>query len=66
MYEAKSDFQEKINSASKDMLDALSFPNFIKFVQEDLGYPLEKHVYATADGYLNTCFRIPGMKNQTV
>lgn len=33
-----------------------------KFVTKKLGYPLEKHVYSTEDGYLNTVFRIPGKK----
>ena len=32
------------------------------FVTEKLGYPLEKHIYATEDGYLNTVYRIPGKK----
>jgi len=33
-----------------------------RFVTKKLGYPLEKHVYRTADGYLNVVYRIPGMK----
>jgi hypothetical protein len=27
-----------------------------------MGYPMEKYVYTTADGYINTVFRIPGPK----
>jgi hypothetical protein len=27
-----------------------------------MGYPMEKHVYYTEDGYINTIFRIPGPK----
>lgn len=34
-----------------------------RFVTDKLGYPLEKHVYATDDGYLNTVYRIPGKKD---
>ena len=33
-----------------------------RFVTEKMGYPLEKHIYATEDGYLNTVYRIPGKK----
>lgn len=33
-----------------------------RFVEDHLGYPLEKHVYTTEDGYINTVFRIPGKK----
>mgnify|MGYP000851191654 CR=1 FL=1 len=33
-----------------------------RFICETLGYPLEKHVYYTEDGYINTVFRIPGPK----
>lgn len=33
-----------------------------RFVTEKLGYPLEKHIYTTEDGYLNTVYRIPGMR----
>jgi hypothetical protein len=36
-------------------------PNFRRIV-EDMGYPLEKHIYCTADGCINTVFRIPGKK----
>ena len=31
-------------------------------MENHLGYPLEKHVYTTKDGYINTCHRIPGPK----
>ncbi len=27
-----------------------------------MGYPLEKHIYTTEDGYMNTVYRIPGTK----
>lgn len=36
-----------------------------RFIQEKLGYPLEKHVYSTKDGCINTVFRIPGKKGQS-
>ena len=36
-------------------------PTFRRMI-EDQGYPLEKHVYTTEDGYINTVFRIPGKK----
>jgi len=31
-------------------------------VTNELGYPFEKHVYMTEDGYINSVFRIPGPK----
>lgn len=37
-------------------------PTMRRFVCEKLGYPLEKHIYTTSDGYINTVFRIPGPK----
>lgn len=42
------------------MVDKTSKTTIRRFVQNTLGYPLEKHVYATDDGYLNTVYRIPG------
>jgi hypothetical protein len=39
----------------------LHMPNFRRIV-EGMGYPLEKHTYNTADGCINTVFRIPGKK----
>ena len=27
-----------------------------------MGYPYEKHIYTTEDGYINTVMRIPGVK----
>lgn len=38
----------------------MKIPTFEKYVEVDLGYPLEKHEYQTEDGYINTCYRIPG------
>ena len=38
-------------------------PTLRRFIQEELGYPLEKHVYMTEDGYINTVYRIPAPKN---
>lgn len=29
-----------------------------------MGYPLEKHVYTTSDGYINTLYRIPGKSKE--
>jgi hypothetical protein len=43
----------------------LQYPTLRRFISEEMGYPLEKHVYATKDGYLNTVFRIPGCKGET-
>lgn len=45
---------------------AIQYPNLMSWVKEELGYPVEKHIYTTKDGYLNTCFRIPGRKSTTV
>ena len=33
-----------------------------RWISEQMGYPMEKHVYYTEDGYINTLFRIPGPK----
>ena len=35
---------------------------FNGYVKDELGYPFEKHVYTTQDGYINSVFRIPGPK----
>ena len=45
-----------------DTAKSLETPTPKRFVTDKLGYPLEKHVYETSDGYLNTVFRIPGKK----
>ena len=57
---AKQNQQEitVINEASTASEDILS-P--IRFIQQ-LGYPVEKHIYLTDDGYINTVMRIPGEK----
>lgn len=31
-----------------------------RFIEEKLCYPMEKHVYTTEDGHINTIYRIPG------
>ena len=31
-----------------------------RFIEEKLCYPMEKHIYTTEDGYINTIYRIPG------
>ena len=65
---AKDTFEqlgEGIGKAGKDIKRSLENPTFRRFVQEQLGYPLEKHTYSTSDGYINTVFRIPGMKGET-
>ena len=46
----------------KTINEKLELPTLRKFVEKKLGYPLEKHVYYTKDGYINTVFRIPGPK----
>lgn len=50
-----------VQDALKVPIQAIKIPTFQEFVRE-LGYPLEKHVYKTKDGCLNTVFRIPGKK----
>ena len=37
-------------------------PTARKFIEDVLGYPFEMHKYTTQDGYINTCYRIPGPK----
>jgi hypothetical protein len=37
-------------------------PTLRRFIVENLGYPLEKHSYMTKDGYINSVYRIPGIK----
>jgi hypothetical protein len=37
-------------------------PTLRRFIVEKLGYPLEKHSYMTKDGYINSVYRIPGIK----
>lgn len=36
--------------------------SFSRYVKNYLGYPLEKHIYCTKDGYINAVQRIPGPK----
>lgn len=52
----------KLMAHKKAVDDSWEAPSFRKFVEKKLGYPLEKHVYYTKDGYINTVFRIPGPK----
>ena len=48
------------NTLKEKMADKTQKTTIRRFVQKTLGYPLEKHVYSTDDGYLNTVYRIPG------
>jgi len=36
------------------------------FVTTQCGYPLEKHVYYTEDGYINSIFRVPGRQGTKI
>jgi len=51
-----------LKKSSKAILGATSAYSFDKYVKHDLGYPFEKHMYMTKDGYINSVFRIPGPK----
>jgi len=48
------------------LVTSLKVPTLRRFITEQMGYPLEKHVYYTQDGYINTVYRIPGKSGQTV
>ena len=55
--------QAQVNSGNEMMTAANKIartPTLRRFIEEDLGYPCEKHVYVTQDGYINTLYRIPG------
>jgi pimeloyl-ACP methyl ester carboxylesterase len=54
-----SQIQEKVSSDLHSASKAFKYPDFRRFVEE-MGYALEKHIYETEDGYINTVFRIPG------
>ena len=42
--------------------DSMEYPSLKNWITKRLGYPYEKHIYKTADGYLNSVMRIPGRK----
>ena len=48
--------------AHQEAKRAVQTPTPRRLIEEKLGYPLEKHVYTTKDGYINTVYRIPGPK----
>lgn len=54
---ASGDIQEKVINPT---IVSLRGATLRKLVVDKLGYPLEKHVYRTKDGYINTLYRIPG------
>ena len=37
-------------------------PTLRRFIVDRMGYQLEKHQYMTKDGYINSVYRIPGIK----
>ena len=52
---------ENLKQGQKKLTHQLGTPTLNR-VLERWGYPLEKHKYHTADGYINTVYRIPGPK----
>ena len=55
---SRKDFSWAHDQAKK----AVQTPTPRRLIEEKLGYPLERHVYTTKDGYINTVYRIPGPK----
>jgi hypothetical protein len=57
---------EKVKDKIKDNIEQVKTdskkPTLRRFIVERLGYPLEKHQYMTKDGYINSVYRIPGIK----
>jgi len=53
---------EGITGVHKSLKDNLKFPTLRRFITEHMGYPLEKHIYTTKDGHINTVYRIPGKR----
>ena len=47
---------------TEELYESLKSSSLRRFIQEKLGYPLEKHFYTTKDGYINSVYRIPGVK----
>ena len=45
------------------MIEEFGTPTVRRLVCEKFGYPLEMHHYYTRDGFINTVFRIPGIKD---
>ena len=69
--EIKEVINEKINEnygyfqEKKQDLANKAYPTLRKMVQEQFGYPFEKHTYQTEDGYINSVYRIAGPKGTT-
>lgn len=53
---------EDIAKKKKGVKETIQYPSLRRFISEKLGYPLEKHIYTTKDGYINSVYRIPGLK----
>lgn len=62
LYEQADYAAEQISIAGQHTKQAVKVPTLRRFIQEQMGYPLEKHVYTTEDGYINSVYRIPGVK----
>ena len=50
----------KLKEFGMNIVEDINDPTVEWFVTQKLKYPLEKHIYTTTDGYINTVFRIPG------
>ena len=57
--QAKHEYLKEYMSKPSEYEETKSFSSFVK---KYLGYPLERHVYSTKDGYINVVHRIPGKK----
>ena len=64
--EAGVSTQEAIELGKKNAKEAIeestTVPTLRKLICDKMGYPLEKHIYITKDGYINSVYRIPGPK----
>ena len=54
--------KDDLKAEKQDSQGVFNTTTFRRFVTNKLGYPLEKHIYTTDDGYINTVYRIPGIK----
>ena len=58
----ESQLVKNLTELKDDPFKSLKFPSLRRLIYNDFGYPLEKYVYQTEDGYINSVYRIPGPK----
>ena len=53
---------QTVTKVENKIIDEFGTRTIRRLVSEKFGYPLEMHHYYTKDGFINTVYRIPGVK----